>query len=189
MQLGDYASRDEMSSQERISDEIYRDRGVPFSCCKLRVLRACAHLEITDEIDADTVNVEGCSSILSNVVVRVIFVAYAMTTMLVLTQALLAFFVARIAKKSQTDTPLSFAYPNSQSEISEDCSSCRHLLQTTCRSFTSDEEYSVRNKHKQERFRDARDSKSSQNGHETARITPSLHIQHTVPRNKYQIKR
>lgn len=56
-----------------------------------------------NEEDTETINVDGCSGILSNFLMRIVFVAYAMTTILVLTQTLLAFFFARIAKKSMPD--------------------------------------------------------------------------------------
>ncbi|XP_043273174.1 uncharacterized protein [Venturia canescens] len=95
-------SRGGASSRGKMSDEIDLEPSVPFSCCNLRVLLPCAHTQMNED-DTETINVDGCSGILSNFLMRIVFVAYAMTTMLVLTQVLLAFFLARIANKSISD--------------------------------------------------------------------------------------
>ncbi|XP_076382922.1 uncharacterized protein LOC117221206 isoform X2 [Megalopta genalis] len=75
----DYASREEMAAQSRISDEEYRDRGVPFSCCDLRAMLPCEHTEIQGN-DVKTINTNGCAQVMSPVLLRIVIVAYVMTS-------------------------------------------------------------------------------------------------------------
>ncbi|KYN30023.1 hypothetical protein ALC57_00533 [Trachymyrmex cornetzi] len=89
----DYASREEMAQQNRISDEDYRGLGVPFSCCNLRAAAPCMHLEMTDD---KTINVNGCVEIISPILLRIVIVAYVMTITLIIIQVLLAFLITRM---------------------------------------------------------------------------------------------
>lgn len=89
----DYASREEMAEQSRISDEDYRDRGVPFSCCSLHAMEPCMHTEMTDD---RTINVNGCAEVISPILLRIVIVAYIMTSTLIITQMLLAFLITRV---------------------------------------------------------------------------------------------
>lgn len=89
----DYASREEMAGQSRISDEDYRDLGVPFSCCNLRVVAPCMHMQITDD---KTINVNGCAEVISPILLRIVIVAYVMTSTLIIIQVLLVFLITRV---------------------------------------------------------------------------------------------
>jgi len=89
----DYASREEMAMQNRISDEDYRDRGVPFSCCNLRAMAPCMHTEMTND---KTINMNGCVEAISPILLRIVLVAYFMTGTLIITQVLLCFLVTRV---------------------------------------------------------------------------------------------
>ncbi|KOC59719.1 RDS/peripherin-like protein xRDS35 [Habropoda laboriosa] len=94
----DYASREEMAVQRPISDEEYRDRSVPFSCCNLRAMSPCEHTEIL-EADVKTINTNGCAEIVSPVLLRIVIVAYVMTSTLVIIQVFLAFLITKIVRK------------------------------------------------------------------------------------------
>ncbi|XP_011251222.1 uncharacterized protein LOC105248252 [Camponotus floridanus] len=101
----DYASREEMAGQSRISDEDYRDLGVPFSCCNLRVVAPCMHMQITDE---KTINVNGCAEVISPILLRIVIVAYIMTSTLIIIQVLLVFLITRMVCRFvplQTSSP------------------------------------------------------------------------------------
>jgi len=89
----DYASREEMAKQNRISDEAYRDRAVPFSCCNLRAMAPCMHTEMTND---KTINTNGCVEAISPILLRVVLVAYFMTGTLIITQVLLCFLITRV---------------------------------------------------------------------------------------------
>ncbi|XP_029176083.1 peripherin-2-like [Nylanderia fulva] len=89
----DYASREEMAGQSRISDEDYRYLGVPFSCCNLRVVAPCMHMQITDD---KTINVNGCAEVISPILLRIVIVAYVMTSTLIIIQVLLIFLITRM---------------------------------------------------------------------------------------------
>jgi len=89
----DYASREEMAMQNRISDEDYRDRGVPFSCCNLRAMAPCMHTEMTND---KTINMNGCVEAISPILLRIVLVAYFMTGTLIVIQVLLCFLVTRV---------------------------------------------------------------------------------------------
>nr|XP_031833454.1 tetraspanin-6-like [Nomia melanderi] len=91
----DYASREEMAVQNRISDEEYRDRGVPFSCCDLRAMAPCRHTEIQKD-DVETINANGCAGVVSPVLLRIVIVAYVMTSTLVIIQIFLAFLLTKV---------------------------------------------------------------------------------------------
>lgn len=91
----DYASRDEMALQDRISDERYRDRGVPFSCCNLRAMLPCEHMEILDE-DVRTINTNGCAEVVSPILLRIVIVGYVMTSTLVIIQVFLAYLLTKV---------------------------------------------------------------------------------------------
>lgn len=93
----DYASRDEMAVQRPISDEEYRDRSVPFSCCNLRAMTPCEHTGILDA-DTKTINVNGCAEIVSPVLLRIVIVAYVMTSTLVIIQIFLAFLITKVQR-------------------------------------------------------------------------------------------
>lgn len=82
-----------MTVQDGISDEDYRDRGVPFSCCNLHAMGPCTHTEMTDD---ETINVNGCAEVISPILLRIVIVAYVMTSTLIVTQVLLAFLIARV---------------------------------------------------------------------------------------------
>lgn len=82
-----------MAEQNRISDEDYRGLGVPFSCCNLRVADPCMHLEMTDD---KTINVNGCAEVISPILLRIVIVAYIMTSTLIIIQVLLAFLITRV---------------------------------------------------------------------------------------------
>ncbi|KAG7202544.1 hypothetical protein KM043_009741 [Ampulex compressa] len=97
----DYAPREEMDTESVISDEEYRYRGVPFSCCKLRSLLPCAHVEISAQ-DVKTINTNGCVEIISTALLRIVIVAYVMTSTLVVTQILLAFLLTKIMSMYST---------------------------------------------------------------------------------------
>ncbi|XP_046619783.1 uncharacterized protein LOC124304969 isoform X1 [Neodiprion virginianus] len=119
-QKADYASRDEMSSQRRISDEDLRSMAVPFSCCRLRSMRPCFHMDFT--MNADTINDKGCAEVLSRLVFRSAALAYCISAFLVLTQILLAILVLKIAKRPfRSDCP-------SLCECTEKCPSVCPLL-------------------------------------------------------------
>ncbi|XP_067205175.1 uncharacterized protein [Linepithema humile] len=92
----DYASREEMAEQSKISDEDYRDRGVPFSCCNLRAVAPCVHIEMTDD---KTINVNGCAEVISPILFRIVIVAYIMTSTLIIIQVLLAYLIARMVNR------------------------------------------------------------------------------------------
>ncbi|XP_078041069.1 uncharacterized protein LOC144472157 [Augochlora pura] len=94
----DYASREEMAAQSRISDEEYRDRGVPFSCCNLHAMIPCEHTEI-QENDVKTINTSGCAQVMSPVLLRIVIVAYVMTSTLVIIQIFLAFLISKIVRR------------------------------------------------------------------------------------------
>ncbi|XP_017883021.1 peripherin-2-like [Ceratina calcarata] len=94
----DYASREEMSVHNSISDEEYRDRSVPFSCCNLRTMAPCEHTEIQEK-DMRTINANGCAEIVSPVLLRIVIVAYVMTSTLVIIQVFLAFLITKIIRK------------------------------------------------------------------------------------------
>ncbi|XP_043485391.1 uncharacterized protein LOC122513188, partial [Polistes fuscatus] len=94
-QMVDYAPRDEMIYETRISDEEYRNRGVPFSCCSLRSMTPCIHSEMMDK-DIKSINENGCAEVISPVLIRIVVIAYVMTSTLIVTQALLAYLIARV---------------------------------------------------------------------------------------------
>ncbi|XP_072743835.1 uncharacterized protein [Anoplolepis gracilipes] len=101
----DYASREEMAEQNRISDEDYRDLGVPFSCCNLNVVAPCMHMQITDD---KTINVNGCAEVISPILLRIVIVAYIMTSTLIIIQVLLIFLITRMVCRFvplQTSSP------------------------------------------------------------------------------------
>ncbi|KYQ53848.1 hypothetical protein ALC60_07207 [Trachymyrmex zeteki] len=102
----DYASREEMAQQNRISDEDYRGLGVPFSCCNLRAAAPCMHLEMTDD---KTINVNGCVEIISPILLRIVIVAYVMTITLIIIQVLLAFLITRVYSLKCKNTDLDVA--------------------------------------------------------------------------------
>lgn len=91
----DYASRDEMAVQSPVSDERYRDRSVPFSCCNLRAMTPCEHTEIS-ETDVKTINTNGCVEVVTPVILRIVIVAYVMTSTLVIIQIFLAFLITKV---------------------------------------------------------------------------------------------
>lgn len=93
--MADYAPRGEMIYDNGISDEEFRDRGVPFSCCSLRSMTPCVHAEMMDK-DIKSINENGCAEVISPVIIRIVVIAYVMTTTLIVTQALLAFLSARV---------------------------------------------------------------------------------------------
>ncbi|XP_025988703.1 peripherin-2 [Solenopsis invicta] len=101
----DYASREEMAEQDRISDEDYRNLGVPFSCCNLRAVAPCMHLEMTDD---KTINVNGCAEVISPILLRIVIVAYIMTITVIVIQMLLAFSIFRMAYRF---VPLPASFP------------------------------------------------------------------------------
>ncbi|KAK2580308.1 hypothetical protein KPH14_012547 [Odynerus spinipes] len=94
-QMVDYAPRDEMIYENRISDEEFRDRGVPFSCCSIRSMTPCVHAEMMDK-DVKSINANGCAEVISPVLIRIVVIAYVMTSTLIVTQALLAFLIAKM---------------------------------------------------------------------------------------------
>ncbi|XP_070160356.1 uncharacterized protein [Polyergus mexicanus] len=101
----DYASREEMAGQNRISDEDYRDLGVPFSCCNSHVVAPCMHMQITDD---KTINVNGCAEVISPILLRIVIVAYVMTSTLIIIQVLLVFLITRMVCRFvpfQTSSP------------------------------------------------------------------------------------
>ncbi|XP_024936339.1 peripherin-2-like [Cephus cinctus] len=95
-QNSDYGPRDETETQDRISDEEYRTRAVPFSCCNLKAMLPCVHYQMTDS-DLSSINTKGCATPLGNTVFRKVFVGSAMTALLIMTQVLLTFLLAKIA--------------------------------------------------------------------------------------------
>lgn len=82
-----------MARQSHVSDEDYRDRSVPFSCCNLRVTAPCIHMEMTDD---ETINVNGCAAVISPILLRIVIVAYVMTSTLIIIQVLLAFLITKV---------------------------------------------------------------------------------------------
>ncbi|CAL7949977.1 unnamed protein product [Xylocopa violacea] len=94
----DYAAREEMAVQSPISDEEYRDRSVPFSCCNLRAMTPCEHTEIL-EAELKTINTNGCAEVVSPVLLRIVIVAYVMTSTLVIIQVFLAFLITKMIRK------------------------------------------------------------------------------------------
>ncbi|KAG5321878.1 PRPH2 protein, partial [Pseudoatta argentina] len=101
----DYASREEMEQENRISDEDYRGLGVPFSCCNVHAMAPCMHLEMTDD---KTINVNGCVEIISPILLRIVIVAYVMTITLIVMQVLLAFLITRMIYRC---VPLRTSFP------------------------------------------------------------------------------
>ncbi|XP_054011664.1 tetraspanin-6-like isoform X1 [Hylaeus anthracinus] len=106
----DYASREEMAVQSPVSDEEYRDRGVPFSCCNLRAMSPCEHTELLDG-DVRTINTNGCAKVVSPVLLRIVIVAYVMTSTLVIIQVFLAFLIAKITRRLLCGTCHSYHLP------------------------------------------------------------------------------
>lgn len=84
-----------MAVQTSISDEVYRDRSVPFSCCNLRAMTPCEHTEIL-ETEVKTINTNGCVEIVAPVIFRIVIVAYVMTSTLVVIQVFLAFLITKV---------------------------------------------------------------------------------------------
>ena len=84
-----------MNLQPRISDEDFRNRGVPFSCCNIKSMLPCIHIQMT-EADVKTINVRGCSKMLSQVLVKIIIVGYIMTAMVIFTQGLLLYYIIKV---------------------------------------------------------------------------------------------
>lgn len=82
-----------MEEQSGISDEDYRDRAVPFSCCDLHAAPPCMHTEMTDD---KTINVNGCAEVIRPILLRIVVVAYIMTGTLIVIQTLLAFLIVRV---------------------------------------------------------------------------------------------
>ncbi|XP_034177886.2 uncharacterized protein LOC117603149 isoform X1 [Osmia lignaria lignaria] len=105
----DYASREEMAVQNQISDEEYRDRGVPFSCCSLRAMVPCEHSDI--DTDIKTINTNGCAEVISPVLLRIVIVAYVMTTTLVIIQVFLGFLITKIIRKLICGTCRFYHFP------------------------------------------------------------------------------
>nr|XP_033327848.1 uncharacterized protein LOC117221206 [Megalopta genalis]XP_033327849.1 uncharacterized protein LOC117221206 [Megalopta genalis] len=122
----DYASREEMAAQSRISDEEYRDRGVPFSCCDLRAMSPCEHTEIQGN-DVKTINTNGCAQVMSPVLLRIVIVAYVMTSTLVIIQIFLAFLISKIIRRLLCGTCRLYqppeAFANDSSSVSLDSTS------------------------------------------------------------------
>ncbi|XP_076284210.1 uncharacterized protein LOC143210861 isoform X1 [Lasioglossum baleicum] len=94
----DYASREEMAVQSRISDEVYRDRGVPFSCCNLQAMAPCEHTEIQGD-DVKTINTNGCTEIIGPILLRIVIVAYVMTSTLVIIQIFLVYLITKMIRR------------------------------------------------------------------------------------------
>ena len=84
-----------MAVQTPISDEVYRDRSVPFSCCNLRAMTPCEHTEIL-EAEVKTINTNGCVEVVAPVIFRIVIVAYVMTSTLVIIQVFLAFLITKV---------------------------------------------------------------------------------------------
>lgn len=84
--------------QNQISDEKYRDRGVPFSCCNLQAMTPCEHTEILGD-DVKTINTNGCAEVVSPVLLRIVIVAYVMTSTLVIIQVFLAFLITKVRRR------------------------------------------------------------------------------------------
>ncbi|XP_012145230.1 uncharacterized protein LOC100880085 [Megachile rotundata] len=105
----DYASREEMAAQSPISDEEYRDRGVPFSCCSLRAMAPCEHNDIDG--DVKTINTNGCAEVVSPVLLRIVIVAYVMTSTLVIIQVFLGFLITKIIRKLLCGTCRFYHFP------------------------------------------------------------------------------
>ncbi|XP_028044956.2 uncharacterized protein LOC105838909 [Monomorium pharaonis] len=101
----DYASREEMAEQDRISDEDYRGFGVPFSCCNLRAAAPCMHLEMTND---KTINVNGCAEVIRPILLRIVIVACIMTVTVIIIQVLLAFLITRMVCRF---VPLPTSFP------------------------------------------------------------------------------
>lgn len=72
-----------------------KEKSVPFSCCNLEVIKPCSHTLMTEE-NIKTINVKGCAKIISNILLRIVFVAYAMGIMLVLTQSFLVVCIFKV---------------------------------------------------------------------------------------------
>ncbi|XP_025160881.1 uncharacterized protein LOC105183735 [Harpegnathos saltator] len=107
-QKTNYASEEETTGQDGISDEDYRDRGVPFSCCNPHAMGPCKHTELADD---ETINVNGCAEVISSILLRIVIVAYIMTSTLIATQVLLAFLIARTISKF---LPLRSSFPRAR---------------------------------------------------------------------------
>ncbi|XP_033228356.1 peripherin-2-like isoform X3 [Belonocnema kinseyi] len=109
------------------------DRGVPFSCCKYNSLLPCIHVQMS-EADVKTINVHGCSKILNQVLIRIVVFGYIMTSMLIITQGILLYFIAKIAH-----SPLPQECPSDCSCLSSEDSSprCRLMESTSTCSCSS----------------------------------------------------
>lgn len=85
-----------MFSQERLSDEEFRPFAVPYSCCSLRSMTPCFHMDLS--MNAKSVNEAGCAEPLSRIVFRNAALAYCVSTFLVLTQILLGVLIVKVNK-------------------------------------------------------------------------------------------
>lgn len=84
-----------MAIHSPISDEEYRDKSVPFSCCNLHAMSPCEHTQISEN-DIRTINMNGCVEVMSPVILRIVIVAYVMTSTLVIIQFFLAFLISKV---------------------------------------------------------------------------------------------
>ncbi|XP_076762735.1 uncharacterized protein LOC143430381 [Xylocopa sonorina] len=82
----------------QVNPPFKKDRSVPFSCCDLRAMIPCEHTEIL-ETELKTINTNGCAEIVSPVLLRIVIVAYVMTSTLVIIQVFLAFLITKMIRK------------------------------------------------------------------------------------------
>ncbi|XP_048509018.1 RDS/peripherin-like protein xRDS36 [Athalia rosae] len=199
----DYASREEMLAQPRISDEEFRPMAVPYSCCSVKAMTPCFHADLS--MNVASINEAGCARVLSPIILRNAAVTYGVSTFLVFTQILLALLMIRVSKR-----PLPLECP-SCCECAKNSPSARSLLGSNT-SFTSSNGCAAGD------FQDRGNRLStieSQSGYEegtsgssaspppssrskknssartrcsggcgAARIRPSLHTEHRVPKKR-----
>ncbi|KAI4490358.1 hypothetical protein M0802_010735 [Mischocyttarus mexicanus] len=65
------------------------------NCCSLRSMTPCIHSEMIDK-DIKSINENGCAEVISPVLIRIVVIAYVMTSTLIVTQALLAYLITRV---------------------------------------------------------------------------------------------
>ncbi|XP_003696467.1 uncharacterized protein LOC100867021 [Apis florea] len=146
----DYASREEMAIHSPISDEEYRDKSVPFSCCNLHAMSPCEHTQISEN-DIRTINMNGCVEVMSPVILRIVIVAYVMTSTLVIIQFFLAFLISKMIRKLLCGTCRMYRFPKSFANESTSASLDSSSSETERRSSTSSSNWESRHAKKRDK--------------------------------------
>ncbi|KAK0182008.1 hypothetical protein PV327_000182 [Microctonus hyperodae] len=164
---------------------------VPFSCCSIKNFGNCANTEILKKDNINTINNQGCAGILSDIILKILCIAYAMGIIIIVTQIFLAFCLVRMLMKcfreyskytieiSQSSLLLS-EFNNAENDF---CPSKRERL--TCKSLRKKLISSGRSRHcynintcHSDHEESSLDSFSN---FQVAQINPSIHLEHRVP--------